>query len=53
MNTEDFVTYQQALALKKLGFREKCLYHYNTLGILNPNYFLEPTNYIMNTDFFL
>lgn len=29
MNTEDFVTYEQALALKKLGFVEKCLYYYN------------------------
>lgn len=30
MNTEDFVTYEQALELKKLGFREKCLYQYNS-----------------------
>ena len=28
MNKEDFVTYEQALVLKKLGFREKCLYFY-------------------------
>ena len=29
MNTEDIVTYEQALALKQLGFDEKCLYYYN------------------------
>ena len=29
MNTEDFVTYEQALALKKLGFIEYCLYSYH------------------------
>lgn len=28
MDTEDFVTYEQALVLKKLGFREKCDYKY-------------------------
>ena len=28
MNTEDFCTYEQALALKKLGFDERCLFHY-------------------------
>ena len=28
MNKEDFVTYEQALDLKKLGFREPCLYYY-------------------------
>ena len=28
MNIEDFVTYEQALALKKLGFKEECLFHY-------------------------
>lgn len=28
MNNEDFVTYEQALALKKLGFREPCLHYY-------------------------
>ena len=26
---EDFVTYEQALALKKLGFKEECFYHYD------------------------
>lgn len=36
MNTEDFVTYEQALALKKLGFREKCLYYYFN-HTLHPN----------------
>ena len=29
MNTEDFCTYEQSLLLKKLGFREECLYHYD------------------------
>lgn len=28
MIAEDFVTYEQALDLKKLGFTEKCLYFY-------------------------
>lgn len=28
MNTEDFVTYEQAIALKELGFNEKCLHYY-------------------------
>ena len=28
MYSEDFVTYEHALALMKLGFREECLYHY-------------------------
>lgn len=28
MNTENFVTYEQALTLKELGFREECLYFY-------------------------
>ena len=39
MNTEDFCTYEQALALKKLGFRENCLYHYNILNEFVPNNF--------------
>ena len=29
MNTEDFVTYEQALALKKLGFNYDCDYYYS------------------------
>ena len=29
MNTEDFVTYEQALALKKLGFNYDCDYCYS------------------------
>ena len=29
MNTEDFVTYEQALALKKLGFDYKCNHFYH------------------------
>ena len=37
MNTEDFVTYEQALALKKLGFKEECLFFYNVHGEFNPN----------------
>lgn len=28
MNIEDFVTYEQALVLKRLGFKEPCLYYY-------------------------
>lgn len=28
MNSEDFITYEQALALKKLGFKEKCFFFY-------------------------
>lgn len=36
MNTEDFVTYEQALALKKLGYREPCLYYYIN-RTLHPN----------------
>lgn len=28
MSPEDFVTYEQAQALKRLGFRENCLYYY-------------------------
>ena len=39
MNTEDFCTYEQALALKKLGFRENCLYHYNIVNEFVPNRF--------------
>ena len=30
MNTEDFVTYEQALALKKLGFDYKVTHYYET-----------------------
>ncbi|MDE5888476.1 MAG: hypothetical protein K2H20_00480, partial [Bacilli bacterium] len=37
MDTKDFVTYEQALALKKLGFRELCLYFYDLKGRLCPN----------------
>lgn len=37
MSTEDFVTYEQAIALKKLGFKEKCLYHYNICNKFEPN----------------
>ena len=36
---EDFVTYEQALALNKLGFREECLYYYNRGGMLVSNYY--------------
>ena len=35
---EDFVTYEQALALKQLGFNEKCLFYYGPDKILYPNY---------------
>lgn len=39
MNTEDFVTYEQALALKKLGFDEKCLFAYNENVTLIPHHY--------------
>lgn len=29
MRTEDFVTYEQALDLKKLGFNENCIFFYS------------------------
>ena len=38
MPIEDFVTYEQALALKKLGFKEECLYHYR-YSIFSDNYY--------------
>lgn len=43
MNTEDFCTYEQALALKKLGFEERCLYYYNsnTQLVANERYYQE------------
>lgn len=34
MNIEDFVTYKQAIVLKKLGFRENCSHFYDKSGIL-------------------
>ena len=34
---EDFVTYEQDLALMKLGFKEYCLYHYSITGMLFSN----------------
>ena len=37
MKSEDFVTYDQALILKKLGFREPCLYFYDLNGAFCPN----------------
>ena len=37
MDKEDFVTHEQALKLKKLGFREPCLYFYDLEGRLCPN----------------
>ena len=37
MNNEDFVTYEQALNLKKLGFNEKCYQYYDTSGIIQDN----------------
>jgi hypothetical protein len=32
---KEFVTYEQALALKELGFDEKCYGHYDSTGELN------------------
>lgn len=40
MNVEDFVTYEQALALKKLGFKERCFYHYDPDGVIYDNYYI-------------
>ena len=34
---EDFVTYEQAFTLKKLGFKELCLYNYDIAKNLVPN----------------
>lgn len=34
MNTEDFVTYAQAVRLKECGFNEPCRYYYNSNQIL-------------------
>ena len=34
---EDFVTYEQAMTLKNLGFKDKCFYFYNTHKELTPN----------------
>lgn len=39
MDKEDFVTYEQALALKELGFRKNCLYYYDNQGTLVSNYY--------------
>ena len=41
MNNEDFVTYEHAVVLNKLGFREKCDYIYRFEN--NPLYSLEKT----------
>ena len=38
MNNVDFVTYEQALALKKLGFREECYQFYDCVGDLCDNH---------------
>lgn len=38
MNSEDFVTYEQAILLKKLGFKSiGCFYNYDIVGNLTPN----------------
>ena len=44
MNTEDFVTYETALTLKKLGFREECLYYYKHHRLI-PNEFMNDSGY--------
>jgi len=31
--TEEFISYEQALALKELGFDERCFAHYNPNGV--------------------
>ena len=38
MNIEDFCSYEQALTLKKLNFKEKCLFYYGPDKVLYPNY---------------
>jgi hypothetical protein len=35
METKEFIPYEQALALKKLGFDESCLGYYNALSNFN------------------
>lgn len=45
MNTEDFVTYSQALALKKLGFTEKCLHHYKHQQLISNEFMNDPGYY--------
>lgn len=37
MDTEDFVTYEQALSLKELGFDEFVLYKYEANTLITPN----------------
>ncbi len=37
MKPEDFVSYEQAVKLRKLGFRWKCLFHYDDSKHLIPN----------------
>ena len=44
LKTEDFVTYEQALALKKLGFIESCLYYYKYHKLI-PNEFMNDSGY--------
>lgn len=40
MNKEDFITYEQAVKLKKLGFKERCYQHYDTSGIIQDNCYI-------------
>ena len=37
MSNENFVTHEQAVLLKELGFKEQCLYHYTVDGHLISN----------------
>ena len=51
MNTEDFVTYEQSITLKKLGFNEKCLFYYGPDKVLYPNYTFS-TDILRTTDLY-
>ena len=37
MSIEDFVTYEQAVKLKRLGFKEECLYYYDEYDTIFAN----------------
>ena len=42
--TEDFIPYEEALALKELGFNEECFAVYSEKGVLSPITNLKPCN---------
>ena len=49
MNIKDFVTYEQALALRELGFKEECLFHYTTYKALEGNEVRGSTDWSMES----